>query len=209
MDDRALACIRQHGDTDLPEQSGHVLIAELSGKERQIEADTKRMMALAQQEGALFCQSALGAEERRKIWDVRRALSPSMAYAAERKRSQDVCVPAGSVWSLLEGVQAIARHRRLQIITFGHLGDGNVHVNIMSSGRVEEQRRADAAVEDVYRTVLALKGTLSGEHGIGMMKRHYLGWELSPGTLSAQQKVKAAFDPRGLLNPDKIFVSSS
>jgi glycolate oxidase len=208
MDQKALECIRAHGAVNLPAQNGYVLLVEFCGRRRQVEEEASQMSQLAKEEGAVVYDRAIHPEERDKMWALRRALSPSMAHAAEIKISQDVCVPTGAIGSLLEHVDAIARRRNLLIISFGHLGDGNIHVNIMTSGRPAEKRRAQAAVEDLLRVVLSLKGTLSGEHGIGRTKASYLAWELSAQTLVAHRKVKAAFDPRGFLNPGNIFSSS-
>jgi FAD/FMN-containing dehydrogenase len=131
-----------------------------------------------------------------------------MAHAASRKISHDVCVPPKELFQLLRQIEALARRQALTIIAFGHLGDGNIHVNIMTDGGALQERRAAAAFEDIFRIVLSLGGTLSGEHGIGSTKAPYLSWELSAETLEAHRKVKAAFDPRGLLNPEKIFLRS-
>jgi len=205
MDQRAVDCVWTYGETTLPQRKGPILLVEFSGRSGEILSGVQQVECLGQDLGALVVQRALGTDEREEIWSVRRALSPAMAHAALKKISQDVCVPPQNVSHLLRDVEAIGRKHGLLIINFGHLGDGNLHVNVMTDGSVEQIGRAQLAVEELFCAVLALDGTLSGEHGIGLVKAQYLSWELSPQTLEAHRKVKAAFDPTGLLNPDKIF----
>jgi FAD/FMN-containing dehydrogenase len=131
-----------------------------------------------------------------------------MAHAAKRKVSQDVCVPPGALSHLLRDIEAVGQKHGLLVITFGHLGDGNLHVNVMADGSRKQMRQARVAAEDLFRAVLALDGTLSGEHGIGLVKARYISWELSAETMAAQRKVKAAFDPTRVLNPGKILGTS-
>jgi glycolate oxidase len=208
MDQSALNCIREHGCADLPDHNGHILLVELCGKKEQVQMESRRVEELAGIEGAAWSQRAVSAEERHRIWSIRRTLSPAMARAAARKISQDVCVPPGTTGELLHRIEDIAGRNGLSIITFGHLGDGNIHVNIMTDNSPSANRRALAAAENIYRSALSLGGTLSGEHGIGLAKAAYLPWELSQQTLEAHRKVKSAFDPKGIVNPGKIFLSS-
>lgn len=208
MDRRALECVRAHQTVDLPPAQGHVLLVEFCGRSQETAIASRRAEEGARAEGALWVQRANGPDDRERMWSVRRALSPAMAHAAPQKVSHDVCVPPKALFQLLHQVEALARRQALTIIAFGHLGDGNIHVNIMTDGRALQERRAAAAFEDIFRIVLSLDGTLSGEHGIGSTKAPYLSWELSAETLEAHRKVKAAFDPRGLLNPEKIFLRS-
>jgi len=205
MDEYAMGCIREHGRADLPARNGHLLVVELCGRKEQVGREAIRVEELARTEGSVFLRQAWRPEERGDIWSVRRALSPAMAHAARRKISQDVCVPPEAVGRLLDQVGDIADRRGLTVIAFGHLGDGNIHVNTMINGSPREERQARAVVEEVYRAVLSLEGTLTGEHGVGLYRMPYLSWELSPQTMEAHRKVKAAFDPGQLMNPGKIL----
>jgi glycolate oxidase len=204
MDAAALRCVREHGFRDLPAGDGHVLIVELCGQRRRIGRQAGRIEELARSRGAVSQRRAWQEKERREIWSVRRALSPAMVHAARRKFSQDVCVPPVAVGRLLDRVAEIGSRRGLTVITFGHLGDGNIHVNTLTDGSAREERQTRAAVEEIYRAVLSLQGTLTGEHGVGLYRRPYLSWELSAPTLEAHRKVKAAFDPGQLMNPGKL-----
>jgi glycolate oxidase len=205
MDQRAVDCVREYGMGVLPRIEGHILLVEFSGRAEEVLSDAQQVEGLGPELGALEVQRAQSTDRREEIWSVRRALSPAMAHAAIRKISQDVCVPPKTMGHLLRDVRAIGQKHGLLIINFGHLGDGNLHVNVMTDGSQEQRRRAQLAVEELFCVVLALDGTLSGEHGIGLAKAQYLSWELSPQTLEAHRKVKVAFDPSGTLNPGKIF----
>ena len=115
-------------------------------------------------------------------------------------------VPIAKVPEALEGFREIASRSGQKIICFGHAGDGNIHVNVMTDKSDPERlRRAEEAIEEVFRLVLALGGTISGEHGVGLTKLPYIGMELNDVELNLLKKIKSVFDPKGILNPGKIF----
>ena len=122
------------------------------------------------------------------------------------KVSEDVVVPLGAIPQLIDALQDIARHRGLIIPSYGHAGDGNIHVNVLYDHQVDREREAvHLAVEDIFAMVRKLNGTLSGEHGIGLTKAPYLGLEVSEAAMALQRRIKAAFDPLNIMNPGKIF----
>jgi len=209
MDNKAMACVQDYGSVDLPAKDGHVLLVEFAGGDRETRQDAEMAAVLSKDCGAVPGYLAVTPEDRQRIWSVRRALSPSMAHAAAKKTGQDVCVPPGAISRLLKEIETLERKHDLLIIVFGHLGDGNLHVNFLTDGGQEQTSRLQNAIDDLFHCVLDLRGTLSGEHGIGLTKAKYLHWELSPETLAAQRKVKAAFDAGGMLNPGKIFYDGS
>ena len=137
---------------------------------------------------------------------MRREISPSLKMITPLKFNHDVVVPKARIPQLFELVDDLKRRFRLRIPCFGHVGDGNIHVNIMvTPDDADEIARAHEAEGVLFRGVVALEGSISGEHGIGFAKAKYLGLELSPETIALMQRVKAAFDPNGILNPGKIF----
>lgn len=208
MDRWAVDCLRAHSKAALPPEDGHVLLVELAGRRREVLHEANQVECLGRAANVRATRRAVTFQDRQKIWSVRRALSPSMARAATKKISHDVCVPPKALSPLLSDIEAIGRKRSLVVVTFGHLGDGNLHVNIMTDGGREQLGRAQLATEDLFRVVLASDGTISGEHGIGLTKARYLSWELSAETLAAHRKVKEAFDPTGIVNPGKILYAS-
>lgn len=148
--------------------------------------------------------------EAERLWAARRAISPATFKVKPHKVSEDVAVPLGAIPLLVTGVEEIARRRDLPIICFGHAGDGNIHVNIMFDQRLDREREAaHSATEDLFALVGRLRGTLSGEHGIGLTKAPYIGLELSETAIALQMRLKQAFDPQNIMNPGKIFPAAA
>ena len=136
------------------------------------------------------------ATEAERLWAARKVISPALFKMSPNKVSEDVAVPLGAIPALVAGLQEISRRRGLRTISYGHAGDGNIHVNIMFDQRRPGEREAvHHAVEDIFTLVGRLHGTLSGEHGIGLTKAPYLGMELSEASMALQRRLKQAFDP--------------
>jgi glycolate oxidase len=144
--------------------------------------------------------------EREELWRVRRELSPSLKVLSPLKFNHDVVVPKARIPELFELVERLRRESGLRIPCFGHVGDGNIHVNvIVDPDSLDEQERGHRAERALFEGVVALEGSISGEHGIGFAKAKYLGIELTPDEIALMKRVKRAFDPNGILNPGKIF----
>lgn len=189
-----------------PAGTGALLLLEVDGFPEQVEAEAARVADACRAAGALEVLRAASEEEREALWQVRRELSPSLKVITPLKFNHDVVVPKARVPQLFALVESIRRKFGLRIPCFGHVGDGNVHVNIMvTPGDEAEIQRAHEAERMLFHGVLALEGSISGEHGIGFVKAPYLSWELSPETIAVMRAVKQAFDPAGILNPGKIF----
>lgn len=151
---------------------------------------------------------ASDAAERRALWDARRLISPSLKEAHRIKVNEDVCVPRGAIVEMLRRVDAISADTGLEIAVFGHAGDGNLHVNLLSDEDPEDaaaRERVMAAARRLFAETIALRGTLSGEHGIGTSKRDFLPMEQSEAVLEWQRKWKRMWDPLELLNPGKVI----
>jgi glycolate oxidase len=146
--------------------------------------------------------------ERDRLWQTRRLCSRSLREAHAFKLSEDVVVPPGAIPEMLHRIDSIGARHDLLMAAFGHAGDGNLHINVLSD---ENHRvpavaaRINAALGDIFSAVLDLKGTLSGEHGIGVAKAKYLSWEQSSEVIFWQKRLKRMWDPANLLNPGKIF----
>jgi len=117
---------------------------------------------------------------------------------------EDNAVPIGRIAEFAGGLPALEERCGMMIYTFGHAGDGNLHLNITAEG-TPEPGRIEEGISAVLERVLAMEGTISGEHGIGLLKKPYIGMEISPASLRLQRGIKRLFDPRGILNPGKIF----
>ena len=144
--------------------------------------------------------------ERDDVWNVRRQLSLALRATGLLKINHDVVVPRGRVPELFDVIADLKRRHTLRIASFGHAGDGNIHVNLMvNKDDAQERARASQAERELFERVVALEGSISGEHGIGFAKARYLPIELSPEAIALMKRVKMAFDPNGILNPGKIF----
>jgi glycolate oxidase len=189
-----------------PEGTGALLLLEVDGLAEAVAEETARCERACRDAGATEILRARDEAERQEIWRVRRELSPALKMITPIKFNHDVVVPKGRIPQLFALVNAIKQTYRLRIPCFGHAGDGNIHVNIMvTPGDEDDMRRAHEAERALFEGVVALEGSISGEHGIGFAKAKYLPLELDPQTIAVMKRVKAAFDPEGLLNPGKIF----
>jgi glycolate oxidase len=154
--------------------------------------------------GALEVLVAQDAAQRARLWTARREMSPAVRALSRFKLSEDIVVPRQRIAELLDQVERTSEMTGIRTLTYGHAGDGNLHVNFLWDDPAEAIR-VERGVEQLFRDVIAMGGTLSGEHGIGVMKAPYLHLEQSPELISLQLRLKSAFDPKGLLNPGKIF----
>jgi glycolate oxidase len=146
--------------------------------------------------------------QRDRLWAARRSLSHATRKLARHKLSEDVVVPRTRIVELLERTDDICADGNVRHLAYGHAGDGNIHVNFLWDDD-SERPAVDRAIDRLMRAVVSLGGTLSGEHGIGVTKAPYLRLEQSEELIMLQQDIKRAFDPKGLLNPGKIFPPAS
>jgi glycolate oxidase len=189
-----------------PEGTAAILLVEVDGVPASVAEEAARAERALVEAGATEVLHARDQAERQELWRVRRELSFSLKMIAGLKFNHDVVVPKGRIPSLFELVKRIASDYRLRIPCFGHAGDGNIHVNIMVDPADEDQiRRAHEAERALFEGVIAMEGSISGEHGIGFAKAPFIPLELSAEEIALMKRVKAAFDPNGILNPGKIF----
>jgi glycolate oxidase len=200
------AVTRYLGESLAPAGTAALLLIEVDGFPEGVSAEAHLVEETCRASGATEVLRARSAEDRESLWRVRRELSPALKTISTVKLNNDVVVPKGRLPELFDLVQQLRREERLRISCFGHAGDGNIHVNIMvEPGDADGLARARAAVLLLFQGVVALEGSISGEHGIGFTKAPYIGIELGPGELALMKRIKQAFDPHGILNPGKIF----
>jgi glycolate oxidase len=189
-----------------PEGTAAILLVELDGVPSAVDEEAKRVERALAKAGATDLTLAHDDAERHELWRVRRELSLSLKMVAALKLNHDVVVPKGRIPELFQLIGRIASEYRLRIPCFGHAGDGNIHVNFMvDPDDADEVRRAHEAEHLLFAGVVALDGAISGEHGIGFSKAPFIGLELTREEIALMKRVKAAFDPHGILNPGKIF----
>lgn len=204
MDARSLDLLRLNG-ADVPE-AGAMLLIEADGDHDTLPFLLQALAAAAEGQGLLALDVAMEGAAREKLWAARRALSPALRSIAPGKINEDVVVPVSRIPELVAGVQALADEFALTIVTFGHAGNGNLHVNILyHPDDADENSRAHAALPRIFELTLGLQGTLSGEHGIGLAKRDFMAQAFSAETLDAMSAIKKVLDPSSILNPGKVL----
>lgn len=205
IDRVSIRCVEEYKKAGLPDVEAMLLI-EVDGPKDGIERDCATVEAICREYGATEFQAAEGKDEVKKLWEARRSISASLYRIKPNKINEDIVVPRSKIAELVEGLGRISKDRGVLIASFGHAGDGNIHVNVMYDKKNEsESAAAEAAVIDVFKLTLDLSGTISGEHGVGTAKQKYLEMELSHAAIEAMKRIKASLDPKGVLNPGKIF----
>ncbi len=204
MDRSAIALIRRNG-SDVPE-AGAMLLVEADGDDDTLPYALHALAEAAECDGMIALDVATDGSARDRLWAARRALSPALRTIKPGKINEDVVVPVSRIPDLVAAMETLASDVDLPIVVFGHAGNGNLHVNIMyDDGDAAETARAHAALPRVFAQVLALGGTLSGEHGIGLSKRDFMAEAFNAATLDAMRAIKLALDPDGILNPGKVL----
>lgn len=206
MDGDAVQLAENYRATGIPAGTGALLLIEADGDATTLPAAVAAIEIAARGAGLVELRTARDANEAETLWACRKALSPSLRQLAPKKVNEDVAVPVTRLPELIDGVAALSRQHGLRIVCFGHAGNGNIHVNILANPDDPQQMaRIEACLHAVFHLVLSLEGTLSGEHGVGIDKRDYVGWEIAADTLALMRAVKAQFDPKGILNPGKAL----
>ncbi|HVY47491.1 MAG TPA: FAD-linked oxidase C-terminal domain-containing protein, partial [Minicystis sp.] len=203
LDRSTLEAVRSRG-VAIDARASAMLIAEVDGEPAACEAGLQRLGDVCAAAGAVDVLAAQDPAQRDRLWEARRQLSHATRAMARSKISEDVVVPRARVVELLREVDAIAEATGVRMLTYGHAGDGNLHVNFLWNDPADVVK-VEAGLDRLFRAVVRMGGTLTGEHGVGTSKAEYLALEQGQPLIELQRRLKAAFDPRGLLNPHKIF----
>jgi len=204
LDGLALEIVRPRAGLAVPEGSGAMLLVEVDGEAERLDLHVERCGNAMMDAGALEVLVARHGGERERLWAARREMSYAMRQEAKNKLSEDVVVPRTRIADLLGRCAQLADRHRIRMPSYGHAGDGNLHVNFLWD-EPDERPRVDAAIRELFEAVVEMGGTLSGEHGIGVLKAPYLSIEQPPALIALQERIKQVFDPKGILNPGKIF----
>jgi glycolate oxidase len=191
-----------------PANAGAIVLIEVDGTADSMAAQMEAIGLACDELGAIDVLGATEPAERRAVWEARRMISPALKEAWRIKVNEDVCVPRGKIVEMLARVERVSQETGIATAVFGHAGDGNLHVNLLSNDDPADtavRAKMWAAAERVFAHTIELGGTLSGEHGIGLTKRDYLHMEQSEQLLAWQRKWKSMWDPTGLLNPGKVI----
>lgn len=206
MDRVTLQCVEQHLHAGLPTESEAMLLIDVDGEPVSVAEQVARVVTRCTESGAALIRAARTADEAAQFWRARRATSSSFGRIRPNKLGEDISVPRGAIPAMVRAVQEIATRHDLLIPLFGHIGDGNLHPNVLCDLRdPAEMARVVEAARAIFEAALAHGGTLSGEHGIGLLKRDFLGASLDPAAIALMRRIKEALDPENLLNPGKVL----
>jgi glycolate oxidase len=208
IDDVALGSIVGHGWPG-PLEAKACLIIEVDGVfQESVLAELTRIADVCAAAGSIDTIAASNAEQRAQIWKVRKHISKALRELTSFKVSDDVVVPLGRLAEAVETFKEIGRRFGLLVSTYGHAGDGNLHTNVLYD-TVSRRNVADEALEAILEATIALGGTITGEHGIGVSKARFLSLEQSPAVINLQRELKVLIDPGGICNPGKVFLDES
>jgi len=206
IDGGALRAVENYLKQDISHGSGAMLLVEVDGPLAVSASEIETLERICREAGAAMVKRATNKVEQDQLWKIRRSISPALYTIKPRKINEDIVVPPSRVPDIIAEVQEIAKRYGLLIVTFGHAGDGNIHVNILIED--EELPIAEKTVKEVFAAVVRMEGSISGEHGIGLSKASYLPMEVGKHALEAMKKIKRALDPNNILNPGKIFLNA-
>ena len=206
IDGTAIEMIRNYSKSDLPKGAGAMLMIEVDGLSASLDEAVEKVSDAARNEGLIDLTAATTKAEIQALWNTRKALSPALRNVAPKKINEDIVVPVSHLPELTRGLQQLSKKHGITIVNFGHAGNGNLHTNLLLDPDDPQQMRdAEACLDAVFNLVLKLNGTISGEHGVGIVKREFVAREIDEVTLGLMRQIKQQFDPNGILNAGKTL----
>jgi D-lactate dehydrogenase len=206
IDKNAINMIRDYSDIELPRDAGALLMIEIDGPSADQDKCINSIVTSASNEGLLSIKTAGSKQEADALWALRKALSPALRKISPKKINEDVVVPISNLPKLISGLEELSEKHSIPIVNFGHAGNGNIHVNLLyDPDNKQQSKQVHECLDEVFDLVLDLKGSLSGEHGVGLEKRDFIARELDPVSLRLMHQLKRQFDPKGILNPGKML----
>ena len=207
MDQTAIICIEEAMHLGLNTEVEASLIIETDGTdETTVQREIEACVRVCQESPGVSVKMAQNEAERSALWKARRSMAPALARKAPNKLGEDITVPRSAIPEVVQRLRQISARYGLPVVIFGHAGDGNLHPNILFDKRQADQwTRVEQMVGEIFAAALAVGGTLSGEHGVGVLKRPYLERALGTTSIEVQRSIKQALDPQNILNPGKIF----
>ncbi len=207
IDKFCVAAVEENFAFGLSKEAEAILLVAVDGSTEEVAKNALTIERIIAANGGFDILRAKSKEEEDKLWDVRRAISPSLMKYGTLKINEDVVVPRSRVPELVAGVEQIGKRHNTFVANFGHAGDGNIHVNFMCDRENPESiARARKCVAETFKLSVELGGTISGEHGIGYVNSQYMHYAIDQPTLEIMKGIKKVFDPNGILNPGKMFV---
>lgn len=205
VDKSCINAVEDYLKLGLPREAAAILLVDTDGDDPLIVDEELNWVAEACQKHGARVRVAQNAAESEALWKARRAISPAIGAIKPKRLNEDIAVPRSSLPEVVRAIEALGRQYGLQVVQFGHIGDGNLHPNVLYDPQVDSEEKVWELLHEIARVALRHGGVLSGEHGIGLMKREFMREALDPETLEGLRRVKAAFDPENRLNPGKVL----
>ena len=205
MDEASVNCVRGYKGQQIPDEVKAILLVDVDGAPEATLYEANVVREITARHGAVRVEMAEAVADRERLWTARKAVSPALYTIAPNKLNHDICVPRSEMTRLLLWVDEQRPKTPLRLVCFGHIGEANMHVNIMYGHEEREVAEAERLTGLLFRKVIDLGGTLTGEHGVGLKKMNYIGLEVPPRELGLMREIKRLFDPKGILNPGKMF----
>jgi glycolate oxidase len=206
MDNASIQCVEDHLKAGLPVEAGALLIFSVDGSAGEIGSGVEKLQKICISKNAVEVRAAADKNEAKELWIARKAISPALFRYGPDKINEDIVVPRNKIPDMVRKIKSLREKTALKIVAFGHAGDGNIHFNIMLDKRDKKAlAKAEKTIDELFDFTLALGGTISGEHGVGITKAPYLEKEIGAVELALMKKIKKIFDPNNILNPGKIF----
>jgi len=206
LDSRTIRCVEDYAHVGLPVDAEALLLVEADGHPAAVADDAARIRALCERNGATSVRLAADSAEASRLSTARRSAFSALARMRPTTILEDATVPRSELARMIRFIQETGARHRLEIATFGHFGDGNLHPTFLTDERdADEMRRVEAAMKEIFAHALSLGGTITGEHGVGLAKKAFLRQQFGDASYGLLKSVKRALDPDNLLNPGKIF----
>ncbi len=204
MDEDAIRAVEDYKPVGLPKVSALLLI-EVDGSPSSVQEDIRDIKNLLEPMG-IEVKTAQSKEEEEKLWSARKSLGPALGNLKTGKINEDIVIPRIYLSEAIPEFRRVAKKYELMMVIFGHIGDGNLHVNLLyDKANMEEEERAERAVDEVFEIALKYNGSITGEHGVGLTKRKFLQWQFGPAGYELLKGIKRLFDPKNLFNPGKVI----
>ena len=205
LDNNTIVRVDDFTKAGLPRDAAAILLIEVDGHPAQVADDAEAVERVLKENKAVAVHVPKDAAEKFKLWEARRMALPVLARCRPTTVLEDATVPRSQIPAMMKAVNDIAAKYKVEVGTFGHAGDGNLHPTFLCDKRdAEEFKRVEEAIDEMFDTAIRLQGTLSGEHGIGTAKAKWMEKETSRGTILFSQRMRRALDPKGLLNSTKL-----